>query len=97
MWFFFFTQRIEYNDFLMLNQHCISEINATLSWYIALLIEIVLLILCLEYFASMYMSEFGLCSSFLVLLFLWFGIKVMMAPQGAEKCTHFFYSLKEGM
>lgn len=36
--------------FLMLNQHCVSEINAALLWYIAFLIEIALLIFCLEFF-----------------------------------------------
>lgn len=50
MVFFFFIQRTEYNDFLMLNQHCVSEINAALLWYIAFLIEIALLIFCLEFF-----------------------------------------------
>lgn len=50
MVFFFFIQRTECNDFLMLNQHCVSEINAALLWYIAFLIEIALLIFCLEFF-----------------------------------------------
>lgn len=64
--------------------------------YIAFLTKIALLIFCLEFFTSMFVSELGLCFSFLVLLSLWFGTQIIMGSQGAEEFTYFFYSLEKG-
>ena len=44
----------------------------------------------------MFVSELGLCFSFLVLLSLWFGTQIIMGSQGAEEFTYFFYSLEKG-
>lgn len=101
IWFFFFTLLKGQNTWFSNSKSILYFWNiCPFSWYVAFIIEIVLLIFCLQFFASIFMSELGLCLYFLILFFLWSNINIMIASEGAEEyiwhwCYCFLMCLEE--